>query len=54
MGNRGGIEMDVALLVIFSLFYILHFVRMAKRERKEIKVHYKRKYNPYDIWDDDL
>ena len=46
--------MDVALLVIFSLFYIFHFIRMAMREKKEAKVYYKRKFNPYDIWDDEL
>ena len=44
--------MVVALLVIFSLFYILYFVRIAKRKEKEAKAHYKRKYNPYEIWDD--
>ena len=47
--------MVVALLIIFSLVYMLHFVRwFIKNEKKEIKIHYKRKWNPYDIWDDEL
>ena len=47
--------MVVALLVIFSIVYILHFVRcFIKNEKKEAKYITKENVTPYDIWEDEL
>ena len=45
--------MAVALLIIFSLVYIVYFVRKSKRKQKEAQIRYDEEWSPYDIWDDE-
>ena len=48
--------MTVALLIIFSLIIIMYFVwKIKDRKKKErSQISYKKKWNRYDIWDDEL
>ena len=48
--------MTVVLLIIFSLIIIMYFIwKIKDRKKKErFQISYKKKWNRYDIWDDDL
>ena len=45
----------VPLLVLFSIIYIINFVRcFIENEKEKIQIYYDEEWNPYDIWDDEL
>ena len=47
--------MVVALLITFSLLYILHFVRwFIKNEKKEAKYITKENVTPHEMWENEL
>ena len=48
--------MTVVILIIFSMINIVYFVWKIKdgKKKERSQISYKKKWNRYDIWDDDL